>query len=343
MGAEKTISLPIKSALVTGGNGFVGKAIIKRLLECGVTTRTVGRNRYPLLEEIGVECLRGDIADEEFMAKSTQGVDAVFHVAALAGIWGSRQSYYHTNVLGTKSVIKGSLKNGVENFVYTSTPSVVFNRDDIEGGGEELGYASEFLCHYAETKIIAEKYTLEQASDSFRVCALRPHLIWGPGDPHLFPRLLESGKNNLLKQVGSGENYVDISYIDNVAEAHLLALINLVETGTANGLAFFISQGEPVNLWKWTNDFFASMGIQPVEKQVAFKTAYRLGWILEVAYKLFRVNNEPRMTRFLAEQLAKSHYFNTSAAKNILKYEPLVSTEDGLRKTVEWFKKDGNY
>jgi nucleoside-diphosphate-sugar epimerase len=338
MGPKKIISLPVNKVLVTGGNGFVGKAVIKRLLECGVKVRTVGRNEYVELQKIGVECVRGDIADSGVMAKAVEGVDGVFHVAALAGIWGDWENYYHTNVLGTKTVVDACKTNGIQFVVYTSTPSVVFDREDIHGGDEGLNYTSNFLCHYAKTKVIAEKYVLEQASETFRTCALRPHLIWGPGDPHLFPRLLDSGRKKQLKQVGRGENLVDISYIENVAEAHLLALQNLVEVGSANGRPFFISQGDPVNLWDWTNEIFTLMGIEPVTKSVSFKTAYYLGWALETGYRLLQRNDEPKMTRFLAEQLAKSHYFNINSAKDILGYEPLVSTEEGLRKTVEWFK-----
>jgi nucleoside-diphosphate-sugar epimerase len=169
-------------------------------------------------------------------------------------------------------------------------------------------------------------------------CALRPHLIWGPGDPHLLPRLMESGRKGLLKRVGDGTNLVDISYIDNVAHAHILAAKNLSEEGTAAGRPYFVSQGKPVNLWSWINQLFAEMNIPQVKSSLSFPAAYRLGGIMEVIYKTFKLKNEPRMTRFLAEQLAKSHYFSTANAFKDLEYEPVVSIEEGLQRTIKWLK-----
>lgn len=336
MGAKENLSLKKKKALVTGGGGFVGTAVVKRLLELGVETKVVGRNHYDQLAKQGVECIVGSIADWDVMNRATRDVDMVFHVAALAGIWGAWSDYYTTNVLGTHTVLEVCRKNSVPTMVYTSTPSVVFDRYDIEFGDETLPYPKKFLCNYAKSKVMAEKMVLESGSEGFRTCALRPHLIWGPGDPHLLPRIIESGRKKNLKKVGDGRNLVDISYIDNVAEAHILAAQNLVESGSANGKAYFISQDEPVNLWDWINELFWEMDIDTVEKTVSFKAAYRTGWLLEKVYKTFKLKNEPRMTRFLAEQLAKSHYFSLENAKKDLGYQPVVSTRDGLRRTVEW-------
>ncbi|EKD36751.1 MAG: hypothetical protein ACD_75C01386G0002 [uncultured bacterium] len=338
MGAQENRTLTIKRALVTGGGGFVGKAVVRRLLHLGVETRVVGRHYYPEVEAMGAKCFVGHIADETIMAQATEGVDIVFHVAALAGIWGPWQSYYETNVLGTEKVIDSCRKNHVPMLVYTSTPSVVFNQLDICGEDERLGYADSFLCHYAKSKVMAEKMVLAAHSPGLSTCALRPHLIWGPGDPHLLPRLLASGRKRQLKRVGDGANLVDISYIDNVADAHILAAKNLADRGTAGGKAYFISQGTPVNLWRWINELFALMDIPKIESAISFGTASRLGHMLEAAYSLLRLKQEPRMTRFVAEQLAKSHYFSITAARRDLGYEPVVSNEEGLRRTVQWLK-----
>ena len=338
MGAQENLTLTINRALVTGGGGFVGKAVVQRLLRLGVETRVIGRNTYPEVEALGASCLVGSITDEAIMAKATEGVDIVFHAAALAGIWGPWQAYYETNVLGTERVIAACRKNRVPTLVYTSTPSVVFNRADIRGGDERLDYADRFLCHYAKSKVMAERMVLAANSPDLATCALRPHLIWGPGDPHLLPRLLASGRKRQLKRVGDGANLVDISYIDNVADAHILAAGNLVENGTARGKAYFISQGVPVNLWQWIDELFAMMDTPQVKSVISFAMASRLGLVLEAAYGLLRLNREPRMTRFLAEQLAKSHYFSIDAARRDLGYVPVVSTEEGLRRTVQWLK-----
>ncbi len=338
MGTNEDFPSTIKKALVTGGGGFVGKAIVKRLLELGIETRVIGRHRYPEVEAAGAECFVGDISQPQAICEAIKGVDIVFHVAALAGIWGPWKNYFVTNVIGTERVIESCRAAKVAMLVYTSTPSVVFNGKDIEGGDERLDYAEKSLCHYATSKIIAEKMVLGANSSYLRTCAIRPHLIWGPGDPHLLPRLLASGKKKQLKKVGNGANLVDISYIDNVAHAHILAAKNLAGQATAGGKAYFISQGTPVNLWAWINELFAKMAVPQVQSTLSETFAYVLGGAFELLYGVSRIKNEPRMTRFLAEQLAKSHYFSITNAQNDLGYVPIVSTEEGLSRTVQWLK-----
>jgi nucleoside-diphosphate-sugar epimerase len=210
-------------ALITGGGGFVGLAVVRMLVARGVACGVVGRRDYPALEQLGVTVFRGDIQDKPFLNRVFKGYDTVFHVAAKAGIWGPRQEYEAVNVGGTANVIDACRVNRVRNLVYTSTPSVVFNHADINGGDETLPYGESFLCHYAESKARAEQLVLAANSAALLTCALRPHLIWGPGDPHLVPRLLDRGRRRQLRRVGDGTNLVDIAYIDNVAEAHLLA------------------------------------------------------------------------------------------------------------------------
>lgn len=339
MGPAKDVSLTFRSALVTGGGGFVGKAVVQQLLRHGIDVRVIGRNSYPDLENLGVTCVRGDLAHAESVKKACKGVDVVFHVAALAGIWGPWESYYTTNVLGTENVVNSCRENEVKALVYTSTPSVVFDRKDIIAGNETLPYPTEFLCSYARSKVAAEKFVL--ADGRVSSCALRPHLIWGPNDPHLLPRLLAAGRKKQLKIVGNGNNLVDISYIDNVAYAHLLAAQNLTGEKTAVGQAYFISQDAPVNLWDWINNLFERMGVERITKKVPYKMAYRLGAGLELFYKISGRSGEPRMSRFLAEQLAKSHYFSCEKARNDLGYIPQISTEEGLEKTVKWLTDNG--
>ncbi len=259
-------------------------------------------------------------------------MDTVFHVAALAGIWGKWEDYHRINVLGTENVVAACKKNMVRNLVYTSTPSVVFNGDDIVNGDETLPYADHFLCHYAKSKVIAEKIVLESAGNELKACAIRPHLVWGPGDPHLIPRLLERGRQRKLKKVGKGTNMVDISYVENVAAAHILAAENLETIGTASGQAYFISQGEPVNLWDWIDELFERMQVPPIQSHVSFPIAYGAGAVLEAIHNLFLPEEEPRMTRFLAEQLAKSHCFSIDKAKRDFDYSVSVTTEEGMNR-----------
>jgi nucleoside-diphosphate-sugar epimerase len=261
-------------------------------------------------------------------------------VAAKAGIWGPREDYYSINVTGTTNVIAACRAKGVRHLVYTSTPSVVFDQNNLEGVDETTPYATRPLCHYAASKIQAEKEVLRAQSNNLNTIAIRPHLVWGPGDTNLVPRLLERGKGNTLKIVGSGANRVDIAYIDNVVHAHILAADNLSSSGSGSGAgqAFFIGQDESVNLWQWINELFARMGIPPVTRRVPFVTAYCAGLGLELMHTLFKSQGEPRMTRFVANQLAKSHWFSHAKAKNILGYRQLVATEKGMDILIEWLK-----
>ena len=323
-------------AFVTGGGGFVGSAITRQLVDKGVEVGVFGRNHYSHLEKLGVHQFQGDILDSDLLIRFMQGYDTVFHVAAKAGIWGPKHEFEQTNVTGTRNVIGACFANNIQSLVYTSTPSVVFNRRDISGADERLPYAKRFLCYYASSKAVAEQMVLVSNSEVLKTCAIRPHLVWGPSDPHLIPRLIARGKAKKLKQVGDGLNMVDISYVDNVADAHILAAENLFSSATAAGNAYFISQGEPVNLWNWVNDLFQRLNIEPVTKKINAKPAYMIGTLLEGIHMWFSLEKEPKMTRFLAEQLAKSHWFSIDNARHDLGYEPRISTSEGLDRLIKW-------
>ena len=329
----------MRKVFVTGGSGFVGLAIVRRLLSQGKEVVVVGRRRSVDVEKAGARMIPGDIRDGGFLQRASHGCDAIFHVAAKAGVWGSWEDYHGINVLGTKNIIEACQKNKISTLVYTSTPSVVFSGKDIVGEAEDLPYAQKFLCHYAQTKCLAEKMVIA-ANDGFvRTVSLRPHLIWGPGDTNLIPRILSRARKGLLRQVGDGRNKVDISYIDNVVDAHIQAAMALESDGRPAGKAYFISQGEPVNLWGWLNGLLAELAIKPIDKKISFVTAYCLGAAMEGIYTVRRCQEEPMMTRFVAEQLAKSHWFSIENAHLDFGYSPRVSTADGMEKLIEFLKK----
>ncbi len=324
--------------LITGGGGFVGKALAKLLLKEKIDCAVLGRNSYPDLHALKIKCYQGDICDKNFILSTIKDFDVVFHVAALAGIWGKKEYFYNINVAGTENIIEACIQNEIPALVYTSTPSVVFSGDDILGGDESLPYAERFLCEYARTKVIAEKKVLSVDQTNLKTSAIRPHLIWGPGDPHLIPRLIDRGKKGTLKIVGDGENMVDITYIENVAVAHILAARNLLSSGSSSAKAYFIGQERPVKLWGWINELFRGLNIPQVEKKISPSVAYTAGRILETVHKLIIPGKEPVMTRFLAEQLAKSHYFSHESARVDLGYTPLVSIEEGMDRLLYWLK-----
>lgn len=331
--------------LVTGGGGFLGTYIVKELLKNpSYLVTNFSRHAYAHLEELGVPTIKGDLRKREDVEKALgHGFDGIFHVAALAGVWGKYQDYYDINFVGTKNLLEVAAQLGIQRFVYTSTPSVVFNKEDILGQGEELPYATEFLTPYAETKTMAEKLVLEMNNGTtLLTCALRPHLIWGPGDPHIFPRIIQKGKEGKLRIVGDGENLVDIIYVENAAIAHVKAFEHLTPHSKVCGEAYFLGQERPVKLWDFINQVLSYAKVEPVMKMIDTSSAYRLGWLLEKIFKMLGINKpEPPMTRFVALNLGKSHYFSHLKAKKDFGYVPKISIEEGLKKTFSNRQKIG--
>ena len=313
------------TVLVTGGNGFLGRAVVERCLARGYAVRVYGRSDLAADLAPRVTFHRGDLADATALTAAVQGCDYVFHVAAKAGVWGAWDDYVRSNITGTETVVQACREHGVKALVYTSTPSVVFNGESFRGADESLPYGSEFLCAYAETKATAERRALEAASDTLKVCALRPHLIWGPGDHHLFPRVLARARAGKLRIVGDGTNRVDVTHVDTAANAHLSALDALL-AGRANGKAYFLSQGEPVNLWEFINRLVVGAGLPPITKQISLRRAYVIGSVMEALWTILPLKGEPPMTRFVAVELAKDHWFNVSAAQHDLGLKPAVDT-----------------
>lgn len=322
-------------ALVTGGGGFLGGAVVRLLRQHGHDVRSFTRTAYPWLDELGVEQSLGDLADPAAVEKAAAGVDVVFHVAAKAGVWGRHADYVATNVVGTNNVLGACRTAGVRKVVYTSTPSVVHAGGDIEGETEAIPYPSHFPAAYPETKATAEKAVLAANGPELATVSLRPHLIWGPGDPHLVPRIVARAKAGKLRRIGKRPVTVDATYIDNAAEAHLLAATVLDIGSPAAGKAYFISNGEPVELWWFIDRILAEAGIPPVTRTISAWKARAAGRVLEWVYWALRLPGEPPMTRFVAEQMSTSHWYDISAARRDLGYEPRVSIEDGLKRLGE--------
>ena len=326
------------NVLVTGGGGFLGHHIVNLLLDRGDKVTVLNRSKYPDLEKRGVICLTGDLRDADAVTKAVNNQDTVFHVAAKAGVWGPEKDYYGINVTGTKNILKACRVNGINKLIYTSSPSVAFGTEAIENGDETIGYPDTYLTAYPKTKAIAEKMVLEANSEALLTCALRPHLIWGPGDNHLVPRILEAAKSGKLMQVGDGSNLVDVTYVENGALAHIQAADKLESGNPICGQAYFIGDSKPVNLWDWVNTLLEMNGIPKIKKAISYNKAKKVGAVMEVFYKIFRLKGEPRMTRFIAAQLAKSHYFSHQKAFDHFGFDPQISNEEGLKRTLTWLK-----
>lgn len=318
--------------LVTGGGGFLGQALCRGLIERGHEVASFNRGRYPALDALGVRQIQGDLADRKAMIAACAGVDAVFHNAAKAGAWGDYDEYHRANVMGTGNVLAGCREHGVAKFVYTSTPSVTHRATHpVEGGtADNVPYGEDLKAPYASTKLIAEKIVLAANDDALATVALRPRLIWGPGDNQLLPRLVERAKAGRLRLVGDGGNLIDTTYIDNAAQAHFDAFEHLAPGAACAGRAYFISNGEPKPVREIVNALLAAAGAPTVEKTIPFRAAYAVGAICEGLWSALPLRGEPPMTRFLAEQLSTTHWYDMAPAQCDFGYVPRVPFHEGI-------------
>jgi nucleoside-diphosphate-sugar epimerase len=324
--------------LVTGGGGFLGTAIVRLLVGRGDAVTSFSRRRHGRLEPLGVRQLLGDLSDAASLADACRDMQVVYHTAAKAGVWGPDQDFYRTHVIGTENVIAACRAAGVPYLIHTSSPSVVFDGRPMEGVDESAPYPAVYHAAYPRTKALAEQRVVAAADERLATLVLRPHLIWGPEDPHLVPRIIaRAGK---LRIVGRGDNRVDTIYIDNAAEAHVLAADRLAAEPTLSGRIYFISNDEPIPLWEMIDAILRAAGLPPVRRRIHPAAAYAAGAVLEAVYRLLRLPGEPRMTRFVARELATAHWFDIRAAKRDLGYAPSVSNTEGLRRLAQWLEKE---
>ncbi|HUE17193.1 MAG TPA: NAD-dependent epimerase/dehydratase family protein [Planctomycetaceae bacterium] len=321
------------NVLVTGGAGFLGLYLTEQLAARGDRVRVISRRPHPRLAELGVEWQPGDVRDPTAVNRACQGIDTVFHAAAIPGIWGPWKLFYETNTLGTLNMLQACRKARVARFVYTSSPSVIHDGGDHLGIDESHPYPSRYLCHYPHTKALAEQAVLAaNGQDGLSTVALRPHLIWGPRDTQLVPRLIQRARSGRLRRVGNGTNLISMSYVENAAAAHLQAAAALSPASPAAGRAYFINELEPVNLWGWINELLSRAALPPVRKAISAGAAYTIGATCEATYRVLRLRGEPPMTRFLAQQLSGSHYYDVGRAQRDFDYEPIVPVDEGIRR-----------
>jgi nucleoside-diphosphate-sugar epimerase len=322
--------------LVTGGTGFLGRRIVDRLLAQGRRVSVSGRTPSPELEARGARFIRAPLEDADAVAAACKGMEAVFHVAAKVGVWGRYPDFFRANVLGTRAVIAGCKAHGVRRLIHTSTPSVVYNGFDLANADESLPLTKNCPSPYPLTKAAAEADVIAANGPALATVALRPHLIFGPGDPHLVPRNLAGARSGRLRIVGKGTNRVDMVHVENAADAHIAAENSLVPTNSpAGGRAYFITNGEPVVLWEWVNGLLTALGEPPVTKRISLGAASAIGRACELIWSLLPVGAEPPMTRFIAAELAKDHWFNISAARRDLAYVPRIGMREGTAGLVE--------
>ena len=323
-------------ALVTGGTGFLGRYIVEALQSRGDSVRIFSRTHA---QTPRAESLIGDLRDAGAVARAVDGVDCVFHSAAYVGpMWGDRRQYLSINVDGTRNVIDACRRHGVRKLVLTSSSSVVFHMTDEAGIDEDQPYPRRYFSPYAETKAMAERLVLASNGPELMTCALRPHFIWGPRDKHLIPSIIGRARRGQLVQVGGGENLIDITYVENAAQAHVLAADALGPGSMACGRAYFVSDGEPVRLWQWINELLLGVGAPPVKRRIPYGMAYAMGLASEVVYTLLPWLGEPRLTRYLAGLMATSQHFKLERAERDLNYRPVVDRAEAMRRAIDWFR-----
>ena len=326
-------------ALVTGGGGFLGRRIVEMLVDRGDEVTFLARGRYPEVEALGARGLQVDLRDRAGLDQAVAGQDVVFHVAAKAGFWGDPAEFWGINVDGTRHLIDAMEAAGVGRLVYTSTPSVVGYDDDVADGGQDLPYATQHQSPYPESKAAAEEMVLGANSRHLATVALRPHLIYGPRDQHLFPRVLARARAGRLVQVGTGANTVDFTYVDNAAAAHLDAADALLDhQSVCAGKPYFVSDDEPTLLWPFVNQLLEGVGIPTVERRLPVGVVRRVAGGLTLAWRVLPLPGEPPLTPFLVDGLARDHWYDMGPAKRDLGYKVRVPQAEGLARTIAWLR-----
>jgi nucleoside-diphosphate-sugar epimerase len=318
--------------LVTGGGGFIGLALVRRLVESGFEVSSFSRNIYSEHYRLGVTAFQGDLLNPADIENACKGIEAVFHVAAKVGIWGRYADFYKTNVSGTENVINACKMHGVRKLIFTSSASVVFDGSNLEGVDESVYYSEKPVSAYTATKALAEQMVLKANSDKLKTISLRPHLVWGPGDTQLIPGILKRAKVGKLRKPGRKDFLVDTTFIDNFIDAQLLAFKAFDKNPDCCGKAFFITNCQPILIWDFINKVLAKAGIKPVQKTIPKNLALFFAWMLKNIHLLFHLKSEPCITRFAIHELTTHHWFDNSAAKHVLGYSPKINFEDGLKR-----------
>lgn len=332
---------------ITGASGFIGGKLAARLLGEGRAVRVLARRPLPELEKLGAHVITGDLHDATALRRGCEGAATVFHVAGRVGVWGPARDFFHVNVEGTRQVIAACRAAGVKRLVHTSSPSVVFNGGDLAGVDESAPLCTKAPCAYPTSKAEAERLVGEANSAELATVSLRPHLVWGPGDRNVVPRVLALARRGRLKIVGAGRNLVDCTHITNVVDAHLLAERALVPSNpigystpaaSAAGKAYFITNGEPIVLWDWINELLRGVGLPEITRHVPLGAAYAAGGLLEALWTVLPLKGEPPMTRFVAKELATDHWFKIDAARRDLSYAPRVTMAAGTTELIAHYR-----
>ncbi|BDZ47425.1 nucleoside-diphosphate sugar epimerase [Naasia aerilata] len=308
--------------LVTGASGLLGRATASAIRDAGHEVRTFQRRASGVQ---GAEDLRGSLTEPADVARAVAGMDAVVHLAAKVSLAGPPAEFAAVNVEGTRGLLNAARAAGVGRFVQVSSPSVAHSGDSLEGTDAESADPEHARGEYARTKAVAELLALEADAPDFAVVAVRPHLVWGPGDTQLVARIVERARAGRLPLLGSGAALIDTTYIDNAASALAAAL---ERADAVHGQAYVVTNGEPRPVAELLAGICRAAGVRSPAWSVPPGLARAAGGMVE---RFWRGEDEPPMTRFLAEQLSTAHWFDQRRTRADLAWTPAVSLDEGFR------------
>ena len=322
--------------LVTGTGSLLLGGVASELLRRGDEVVCLQRRPAAFMGHQNAHEVLADICNTDAVALAAKGCDAIIHGAARVGVVGSQKEFYDTNVLGTENILRAAEQQSISRLVFVSTPSVAHTGASLVGapaGQAEIGRSRSY---YAESKAIAERTVLNARNSQLAVVAIRPHLVWGPGDTQLVGRIVERAKSGRLAVVGTGNALVDSTYIDNAISAHIAALDALHIGSACDGKAYVVSNGEPRTVNELMRSMCESAGVPFEPRHLSLTLGIRLGALVERLWPLMQ-SSEPPITRFIAEQLGTAHWFDQRVVHNDLKWAPSVTLDEGFKQLTQWF------
>lgn len=324
-------------SLVTGGAGFVGQALVDALKRRGDRVIVVEPFAEPFRDDVQFE--RVDIRDTERLTALCRGVSTVFHNASLVHTKHNREDdVWSVNLGGTRSVLRACWEARVPKLVYVSTASAVYEGEDIERGDESLPYARKSQAPYADSKIAAERELLAANGErGVLTCAIRPHVVFGPGDRRFIPAVLQKARAGKLRlSVGlRNRKLSDFTYVDNLVDALLRADERLVPGSPVAGQAYFVTNGEPLPFFEFVSRVLKEMDLPPIVGAVPYPIAYGAAAVKELIDTLRggTLHAEDGMSRFAVRYMVRHHYFDIAKARRDLGYEPKIQLDEAIRLT----------
>jgi nucleoside-diphosphate-sugar epimerase len=322
--------------LVTGTGSLLLGGIASELVRRGDDVVCLQRRPSAFTGHQNAHEVLADIRDADAVVAAAQGCDAIIHGAARVGVIGSQKEFYDANVTGTKNILQAAEQHNISRLVFVSTPSVAHTGNSLIGapaGEAEIGRSRSY---YAESKAIAERAVLSARSNQLAVVAVRPHLVWGPGDMQLVGRIVDRAASGRLAVIGTGDALVDSTYIDNAVSAHVAALDALHIGSACDGKAYIVSNGEPRTVNELMRSMCESAGVPFEPRHLSLALGVRLGSLIERLWPMMR-SSEPPLTRFIAEQLGTAHWFDQRAVQQDLGWIPHVSLDEGFQRLTQWF------